>query len=76
MLFEASSPRCLVAALVVISPDSAAVADAMIAQGMSSGPPASAPIENRDIAENGQRPNEDVERLGGEPEEAFDDRSS
>ncbi|PVE94027.1 hypothetical protein DC434_14790 [Microbacterium sp. TPD7012] len=65
MLFEASSPRCLVATLVVITPDSAAVADAKIAQGMSSRLPASAPIESRDIPENGQRLNEDVERLGG-----------
>lgn len=63
----------LVAALVVIAPDSAAVADAMIVQGASSGLPASAPIENRDIPDNGQLTDEDVERLGGEPEAPVDE---
>ncbi len=40
----------------------------MIVQGVSAGAPASAPIENRDIPDNGGLSEEDVERLGGEPE--------
>ena len=40
---------------------------------MSSSLPASAPIENRDFPDNGQLSEEDVERLGGEPEAPADE---
>lgn len=59
---------CLVVALIVIAPDASAIADAMVVEGVSTGVPASAPIETREIPDNGQLTEEDVARLGGEPE--------